>query len=244
MLTEPVPLVFSEWFECVVARCQVFIGERIPMEFDIVEAASAFVEHLPDARCPGEDLFLRGMLLNVAYRWGESLHNDLHRTDRMACGFDATSTLRALLSSARGNEKRGFLEWAQRFRTELYRVHPVSPARRAAVLVRERTGIRLDAAGLATMLGVSPRHLRRAFVATFGVPLPEYVRRARVLRALEAMAAEPRKVESVALDVGYRSKKDFYRAFRQLAGMTPTAFMKLAPQSAGDLIDRMRLTLI
>jgi AraC-like DNA-binding protein len=221
MMDEPVCLSFSEWFENVVARCQVFIGGRTPTEFDVVDVASTFVGHLPDARCPAEDLLQRALLLDVADRWGTSVHDELHqRANPVPCGFDATSTLRPFLKSGRGNAKHRFLIWARHFRTELHRVHPVSPARLAAAFIREPDGERADAASLAAMLGVSPRQLRRAFLQTFGVPLPDYLRRARLLRALEVMAAQPGKVEPVALEVGYRSKKNFYRVFRQLVGMT------------------------
>jgi len=244
MLDEPVPLSFSEWFESVVSRCQVFIGEEAPTEFDIDEVASTFVRNLPDARCPAEDLLLRAFLLDVADRWGASLHDDLHeRANSASCSFDATSTLRPLLQTGHGNAKHRFLLWARDFPIELHRVHPVSPARQAAAIIRQRAGERSDAATLATLLGVSPRQLRRAFLQTFGVPLPDYLRRMRLLRALELMASHPGKVEPVALDVGYRSKKDFYRVFRQLLGMTPTAFMRLPPDSARSVILHTRLAL-
>jgi AraC-like DNA-binding protein len=244
MTIERGPLSFSAWFEDVIARCQVFIGERTPTEFDIVDVASTFSCSLPDPRCPAEDLLLRAVLLDVADRWGVSLHEDLHRrANRAPCGFDAASTLREFLKSGRRNAKHGFVEWARYFRAEFHRIHPVSPARRAAAIVRERAGERSDTASLATSLGVSPRQLRRAFLQTFSVPLPEYLRRARLLRALELMAEQPGKIEPVALDVGYRSKKDFYRVFRQALGMTPTAFMKLPPDAARGVIHRTRLAM-
>jgi AraC-like DNA-binding protein len=239
MLDEGSPLSFAEWFESAVARCQVFIGTQTPTEFDIVTVASTFVQSLPDARCPAEDLLLRSLLLDVADRWGTSVHADLHqRPNSQPCGFDPTSTLREFLR-ARGNAKHSFMEWARCFCVEFHRIHPLSPARRAAAIIRDQAE-RSDASALATSLGVTPRQLRRAFLQTFGVPLPEYLRRARLLRALELMTEQPGKVEPVALDVGYRSKKDFYRVFRQFIGMTPTDFKKLPRESALRLIDRTR----
>ena len=208
MLDERALLSSSDWFESVVARCQVFIGKPRPTEFNIVDVASTFVHDLPDARCPGEDLLLRALLLDVADRWGVSLHEDVHRRrNAAACGFDTATTLRVFLNSARGHAKRGFLEWARHFRIELHRVHPVSAARLAAALIREPDGERADAASLATVIGVSPRQLRRAFLQTFGMPLPEYLRRARLLRALEVMAAQPGKVEPVASKSGIGARR-------------------------------------
>ena len=44
------------------------------------------------------------------------------------------------------------------------------------------------------------------------------------------------KVEALALSVGYRSAKNFYRAFRQLTGMTPTGFRRLFTERAAALV--------
>jgi len=233
-----------DWFELVIARCQTFIVAQSPTEFDIVDVASTFIRELPDPRCRGEDVLLRGLLLDVADHWGASLHEELHqRSDPARCVFSTTSMLRHFLDRSREAAKPGFLDWARTFRAELHRVHPISPARQAAAFIRERAGERSDAAALAARLGVSSRQLRRAFHLTYGMTLTEYLQQARLLRALETMTSEPGKIEPVALDVGYRSKKDFYRVFRDVTAMTPRAFIRLPTDSKRRLIDRVRSAL-
>lgn len=67
--------------------------------------------------------------------------------------------------------------------------------------------------------------LRRAaldslFHERFGVGFHAYLRATRVRRGLDLVLGGM-KVEAAALSVGYRSKKDFYRAVRQETGSTP-----------------------
>ena len=45
------------------------------------------------------------------------------------------------------------------------------------------------------------------------------------MRLIEALPQVPtEKIDAIALKVGYRSKKNFYRAFQTVTGLTPTAF--------------------
>jgi AraC-like DNA-binding protein len=74
--------------------------------------------------------------------------------------------------------------------------------------------------------------------------LPEYQRRVRMLRAIEQIAANQSNIESVARDVGYRSKKNFYRSFRKLVGFTPTEFRQLPPRRKRDVIESTMLSLV
>jgi len=41
--------------------------------------------------------------------------------------------------------------------------------------------------------------------------------------------------------VGYRSKKDLYRALRQLTGFTPRAIRAMSPEAARDLVEIWQL---
>src|SRR5438034_10710996 len=52
------------------------------------------------------------------------------------------------------------------------------------------------------------------------------------------------KVEAVALSVGYRATKNFYRAFRQLTGTTPTGFRRLPPERAAAVLEFAKLALV
>jgi YesN/AraC family two-component response regulator len=76
---------------------------------------------------------------------------------------------------------------------------------------------------LARGLGRQSSYLGRAFRQEIGVTVHEYITRAR----MEYGAAHVRagvKIEAVALDSGYLSKKNFYRQFKRRFGMTPVAY--------------------
>ena len=67
--------------------------------------------------------------------------------------------------------------------------------------------------------------MRKAFHVEFGRSPREYHTALRLLKAIEDIGVG--KVEGVALGVGYKSKKNFYRMFRSLTGLTPTGFRQL-----------------
>lgn len=72
---------------------------------------------------------------------------------------------------------------------------------------------------------LSPRTLIRRFQAETGMTFRQWRRQARLLAALERLAArEP--VTSVALDVGYDGLSAFIEAFRQAFGVTPGQYFR------------------
>src|SRR5258706_10267457 len=82
---------------------------------------------------------------------------------------------------------------------------------------------RLTLATLARTLGRQSAYLGRLFREEIGVTVHEYVTRARMANGA-AQVRSGVKIEAVALDLGYRSKKNFYRQFKRRFGMTPEAY--------------------
>lgn len=77
----------------------------------------------------------------------------------------------------------------------------------------------------AAELNLSPRTLIRRFQAETGMTFRQWRRQARLLVALERLAAkEP--VTSVAYDVGYEGLSAFIEAFRQAFGVTPGQYFR------------------
>jgi methylphosphotriester-DNA--protein-cysteine methyltransferase len=95
---------------------------------------------------------------------------------------------------------------------------------------------------LARECHTTPIRLAREFKAQFGMSIPQYRRTVRLVEALGRVRHE--KVEAVTLRVGYRSTKNFYSAFRELTGMTPTGFRRLSPDRAGAVLEFARLALV
>jgi YesN/AraC family two-component response regulator len=71
----------------------------------------------------------------------------------------------------------------------------------------------------------NPTKLGRRFHADVGVSVHVYVTRVRLEHAAHLIASNV-KIEAVALGVGYRSKKNFYRQFSKQFGVTPETFRK------------------
>ena len=84
--------------------------------------------------------------------------------------------------------------------------------------------------------------LAREFRRQFGMSIPQYRRTVRPVEALSRVRHE--KVEAVARSVGYRGTKSFYRAFRELTGMTPTSFRGLSTERAEAILEFAKLALV
>jgi AraC-like DNA-binding protein len=89
--------------------------------------------------------------------------------------------------------------------------------------IHQRYNQRLTLGALAKVLRRQSAYLGRLFREEIGVTVHEYVTRARmVFGAVQVCAGV--KIEAVSLDLGYRSKKNFYRQFKRRFGMTPDAY--------------------
>lgn len=75
-------------------------------------------------------------------------------------------------------------------------------------------------------VGVSERSLRRQFGEATGMTWREYLLQCRLLRAMSLLTQPGRTVIDVATEVGFDSVSAFARAFRRLAGETPTAYRR------------------
>jgi len=96
--------------------------------------------------------------------------------------------------------------------------------RRALQLTEERLGGRVRFEDLAGEVGLAPRSLARRFEEETGMTWRAVLRRMRVLRAIEELAAGDTPVTKIAFTVGYTSLSAFNAAFHELTGRTPTQY--------------------
>jgi AraC-like DNA-binding protein len=94
-------------------------------------------------------------------------------------------------------------------------------ARRAARMF-EVTETRVQL--VAQQLGVTARHLRRAFVESVGVGPKEFARGVRLQRAIRA-SARSSDWSAIARDTGYYDQAHLIGEFRDLVGLTPSAYV-------------------
>lgn len=97
---------------------------------------------------------------------------------------------------------------------------------RAAEIIKQRYQQPLTTSTLAAELGRDRSYLATLFRRETGQTLHRYITDVRLQDAAERIL-QGEKIEAVALQVGYRSKKSFYRQFRARTGLTPTAFRRL-----------------
>lgn len=83
----------------------------------------------------------------------------------------------------------------------------------------------------AEFAGLASRTLSRRFIAETGLSFSDWRRRVRLLAAMTMLAAG-RPVTSVALELGYDSLSAFSAMFKQMLGMTPSAFAPSGTQLA------------
>jgi len=79
---------------------------------------------------------------------------------------------------------------------------------------------------LAAIAHFSPFHFHRIYRGITGETVAATVRRLRLARAAQLLAAGGESVTQVAMSVGYDSPQAFSRAFREFAGIAPRAFQQ------------------
>lgn len=97
-------------------------------------------------------------------------------------------------------------------------------ARKAAMIMEENCLADMKIADLATMLGITDRHLRRAFSAQFGVSLVQYLQTRRLLLAKCLLADTELSITKVALYAGFGSIRRFNDLFKEYYRATPSTF--------------------
>jgi AraC-like DNA-binding protein len=103
---------------------------------------------------------------------------------------------------------------------------PTDPrALRVAVAFQTNLADRRTIAGWAKYAGASARTLERLFRDEVGVTFGSWQRQARLLRALEVMAAG-QSVTAAALEVGFETPSAFIAMFRRAMGTTPAKYFR------------------
>jgi AraC-like DNA-binding protein len=96
--------------------------------------------------------------------------------------------------------------------------------RRARDLADRNYADPLNLDELAAAAGVSKFHFLRAFAAVYGKTPAAYLTERRIERAQDLLRATNLTVTEVCMLVGYSSLGSFSSKFRQLVGVTPSAY--------------------
>lgn len=192
---------------------------------------------------PAPDAVHRSALASVLLDAGRTIVETLHASRPTAsCGCRAFCWSRTSAFTAwdRHDPRDTFADWTRAFVGYFEREHPSPPAVKAAALIRTDPSAAWTIARLARRVEVGRARLRADFVASFDVKLSSYVQLVRATHALRLLRTAA-KVEAIAWDVGYRSKKDLYAALTRWVGATPTELRDLSDDERDWLECELRI---
>jgi transcriptional regulator GlxA family with amidase domain len=106
-------------------------------------------------------------------------------------------------------------------------------ARRAIHLLEDGAEVRVER--VAERLGVTARHLRRAFTENVGIGPKEFARTVRLQSALR-MATSSSDWGRIAAEAGYSDQAHLIHDFRELIGFTPGAYVKRKARVSGRVV--------
>ena len=91
----------------------------------------------------------------------------------------------------------------------------------------------LDIAALARIAYVSEAHFIRTFKETFGETPHRYLQRRRIERAMWDLRASAKPITDIAFTVGFASLGTFSRTFRDIVGVSPSAYRRRTAEDVG-----------
>ncbi|GAA0900500.1 GlxA family transcriptional regulator [Pseudonocardia zijingensis] len=111
------------------------------------------------------------------------------------------------------------------FGMPLWSAQPATDVLRKVVdAIHNDPGSRHSVADLASVAGLSTRHLQRRFTKEIGMPPAAYVEQARIEAAQRALAERDDPVETIARRYGFGTAETLRRAFHRLVGIAPSDY--------------------
>lgn len=229
------------WFHLIAELSQTFAGDIGGADSGAIRlAADKFLLTLPPPRDRIHNLFLDAILAAAAYQICESTHSIVNRDDRCDCRHLSTRFLRTRGCWPHLDAIQCCKDWVEQFFSMFVRSHRPAPEIVAARLLRGHPGWTWAYSNLSHEVGLGIRQLNRTFVGRYGMTIKHYHHLARLELGLQRIEAPTSKVEVVALELGYRSKKDFYRIMQQVVGMTPSKYRRLPAEDRAGIARRIR----
>lgn len=79
---------------------------------------------------------------------------------------------------------------------------------------------------ISSIAGLSRYHFTRAFKKVMGIPFSDYLSHLRVKKSEDSLASLEINISEVAYSVGFNSLRQFERAFKKTAGLSPLEYRK------------------
>jgi AraC-like DNA-binding protein len=134
-------------------------------------------------------------------------------------------------------------EWVNEYLKEFAKSHEWPAPVRVASMIRTSFKKPLNVELLARSVGCARSGLIRSFKDAYGMSMGDYQARCRIRPAINLLRSPKSNVGEAAFRVGYCSTKNFYRALRDLTGMTPTQLRELSNEGTDKLLNAVVLLL-
>jgi AraC-like DNA-binding protein len=232
-----------EWLaktQAIMARLHDDLGALDPL--DLPSYLQQFIDGIDEPADPLHTTALSLMLTDACTQIVQVLHD---RGPATGCSCHVTSWphIRLLTKWDERDPRLVFREWMNLFLDQFAREHPAPAGDRAAALIRADPLRAWTLKDLAREVNTGPVRLRHQFQQRFGMRPSAYVQLVRALRAVVLLKTAT-KVEGVAWDVGYKSKKDLYTALKRWVGSTPTELRALSDDERSWLERQLRIRCI
>ncbi len=223
----------SHWLSETVRESQALLSKSLHVGPNYLPAmAVAFLERLAPPVTPVERLVQRGLLLEVAVQFGYAAHTTYHRQHGddqppiEACGFIPSAAVDGWPRDQATSPAEAFRRWSHRYANSFRATHPLSCAREAEEYLKQHFRSPVSALNVAERLSCPGAFLRRTFKQLTGTSLLEYQSELRLRAALKLLSESDLKMEAIAGEVGYRSKKDLYRVVQAHLACTPLEYRR------------------
>lgn len=115
-------------------------------------------------------------------------------------------------------------------------VHGLVPwqVRKVRAFIDASLGSKIRLRDCASRTRLSASHFSRAFKATFGMTVLDYIHRRRVERAQQLMLVSEQPLSQIALACGFADQAHYCRVFRALVGVSPNAWRRQNRPEARD----------
>ena len=229
--------VRAEWSFDVASASQRFVADI--MDVSPKSFLSAFAQlsaAVPKASSLAERIVLVDRLAALAVRGARAFDFLFHQTFRVPLCRQVALPSLAFAPDDTADPGRAVNVWAGQFLEAFSARHSWPLAYRAQAYVDDHLTEPLNLAGMSKSLGCSRGALSRAFVASVGRTLQDYHASRRVTIAISMLRNHTWKVDAVALAVGYRSPKNFYRALRDMTGLSPTEIRACSDEAIARVV--------
>jgi AraC-like DNA-binding protein len=225
--------------------CQVAVGIVLGFEdWPDFEPLIALFQAAPSPQTYIDAIVASVVLFRFIQHIGPEIHHRIHRESKTSsCEFNPSryESLSAVDPANFRTWSAGsiFTGWATAYSRAFSAYHPATLTERAKQCVRTSASSSIDAPELARKLGCSVTVLHRQFARSEGDSIRQCRIRGRTCAAFDLLRTTNWKIEVIAAQVGWKSKKDMYAAFRRLLGMTPRQIRALPDDEAAVVRARL-----